>query len=46
MYDEQIIDGILCYKLKRNSEWKEYTKEELTEKIRDLEATIQAIYEE
>ena len=32
-YKEEIINGILCYKLTPKGEWHEMTKEQLTKKL-------------
>lgn len=38
-YEEKVINGILCYRLTPNGKFKEYTKKELTSKIKDCKKT-------
>ena len=35
-YAEKIIDGILHFRITPNGEWKEFSKEKLTEKVTQL----------
>lgn len=36
-YKETIIDGVLCFKLSPNGEWKEFSKETLSKRVMEAE---------
>ena len=42
--EEMIIDGILCYRDDKNNPFIPFTKEELTQKIVDLEQRLESQY--
>lgn len=42
--EEMIIDGILCYRDDKNNPFISFTKEELTQKIVDLEQRLEIQY--
>lgn len=39
-YIEQIVDGVLCYRLIPDGPWHEMTKEQLTNKIMKLQQEL------
>jgi hypothetical protein len=39
-YKEDIINGVLCFKTTPNGEWREFSKENLTKRIKELEEKI------
>lgn len=42
-YQEKVINGIICSKTTPNGEWKELSKEQLTQRILRLENTLDSI---
>lgn len=39
-YKEEIINGILCFKLTPNGEWKEVSKRVLCERVKEAEKKV------
>lgn len=39
-YEEQIIDGVLCYRYQAQGEWKEFSKDQLTKLYCDLRQEV------
>lgn len=39
-YKEEIINGILCFKLTPNGEWKEVSKRALCERVKEAEKKV------
>ena len=45
-YREEVINGVLCYKVKPTGRWIEFTSEELTSKLEVLEEKLYRLKEE
>ena len=44
-YKEELINGVWCYKLLPNAEWKPFSIEQLNEKISELKEQIKSEYD-
>ena len=44
-YAEEVINGILHYKLNPNAEWEPFSKEALTERVLKLEQAVELLNE-
>lgn len=42
-HEEKVINGILCYRTTPTGEWKEFTKQELTERITKYRKALEDI---
>ena len=42
-YIEGVVNGILCYKTRPSGKWTEFTSEELTTRVTDLEDKVRRL---
>ena len=45
-YKEEVINGVLCFKTTPNGEWKQFTLEQLTNKIVNLKNEVSQLNKE
>ena len=45
-YDEQVIDGVLCFRTNPKDKWTPFTRERLTSRILELQAKLNTLIED